>query len=793
MRVSLNWLRDFVDVDVGVDKLAELLSFSGLKVESITRGRNVSGVVVGEVVSVVDHPRADKLTLVEVTADPTTHRVVCGARNFAPGDRVPLAQPGAVVGDLRIERRVIRGEASDGMLCSAAELGVSQDHSGILVLPPDTELGADVGPLLGLDDTVLELEVTPNRGDCMGMIGIAREVAALLGEELRIPPAELDHSGAPAGIDVQIEDWEGCPRYLGRLIDRVEVAPSPTWMTARLAGAGLRPISNVVDITNYVMHETGQPLHAFDADRIARRTLIVRRALADEPLTTLDGVIRTLDRRDLVIADAERAVALAGVIGGSDTEVSEGTTSVILEAATFDKASVSFTSRRHGIRSEASARFERGSDPEMPPYAAARAAKLLGELASAQSSAEPVDVREQSPQRTRITLRPERTDAIMGVETPPDVQAGRLRSLGLEVTEDNGVLDATIPSWRRDLTRGIDLVEEVARLEGLERLPATLPPGQHGGLEPEQAADAALRRTLVAGGLFEAWTPAFMPERALDLLLLPVDDPARRAVRLSNPMTEDERLLRTTMLPGLLRSLRHNLARGADGVALFEVARTYHPSDGDLPEERRVVAAVMSGVRPGRSWRTGTATWDYFALKGVTESIFRSLRLPAPSFSAVQMMPWHPTRTAAVWLGASAVGTAGELHPDVCARVEVGEGTLAFELDLAPLFAALPGRPRVGELPRLPPIYLDLAVVVPAEVPAQKVQEVIEEAGAPELSAIRLFDVYRGPQVGEGRKSLAYALELRSPERTLTDADAEGVRVRITRALDRQVGGQLRS
>jgi phenylalanyl-tRNA synthetase beta chain len=795
MKVSLDWLRDFVDVDVDVDKLLELLSFSGLKVESVTRGRDVSGVVVAEVVSVVDHPHADKLTLVEVkTSESSTQRVVCGARNMKAGDRVPLAPPGAHVAGMTIERRKIRGEVSDGMLCSAAELDLSEDHSGILILAAGTELGGDVGSILGLDDTVIELEITPNRADCMGMIGIAREVGALVGGELRMPsasPPEFDD--VSAGVSVEIHDPDGCPRYFARFIDAVTTGPAPTWMTARLASVGLRPINNIVDITNYVMHETGQPLHAFDADKIATRSIVVRRARADEQLTTLDGVIRRLDERDLVIADPEGAIALAGVMGGSDSEVSAATSGVILEAASFDKASVSFTSRRHSLRSEASARFERGCDPDMPPLASARAAQLMAELAGGRVASEAVDAFPRPPEPVVVTLRPQRTDAVLGVETAPEVQAQRLRSLGLDVATGGEALEATIPTWRRDLTREIDLIEEVARLEGLDRLPASFPPGLRGGLEPDQAADMALRRTLAAAGLFEAWTPAFMPERALDLLLLPDDDPARSSVRLSNPMTEDERLLRTTLLPGLLRSLRRNFAYGADGVGLFEVARTYHLGAGELPDERGVVTAVAGGVRPGRSWRRGAEQWDFFALKGVLEGLFASLRLPPSSFAPGAPVPWHPTRTALVALNGDAVGFVGELHPDVCARFEVPERTVAFELATTPLFEALGGRPKVGELPRLPPMYLDLAVVVDDTVPAATVERVIRAAGAPEVTSVRLFDLYRGDQVAGGRKSLAYALELRSPERTLTDQEAETVRNRITSALRERVGGELRS
>jgi len=796
MRVSLNWLRDYVDVEVPLEKLVELLDFSGSKVETVRRpGEGIDGIVVAEVIDFSEHPNADSLTLVDVDAgDAGPQRVVCGARNLVAGDRVPLATVGAHLSGMRIDERKIRGEVSRGMLCSAAELGISKDSSGILVLPGDAELGSDVVPVLGLDDTILELEITPNRADCMGLIGIAREVAALLGVELRVPPAAIEGPATESPrVTVEIDDPEGCTRYVARRVEGVRVAPSPLWMNARLLAAGVRPISNVVDITNYVMLETGQPLHAFDATNIQGGRIIVRRATQDEKLITLDGVSRVMSARDLLIADSERVLGIAGVMGGADSEVAEPTTSVIIEAATFDKASISFTSRRHSLRTEASARFERGADPEAPPYAASRAARFMSELAGGSDAGADADVYPRPAVRAQIRLRPQRTNGLLGIDIAPEAQAAHLEALGLKVRTSDGVLEVEVPSFRGDLTREADLIEEVGRLEGLDKLPATLPPGIDGGLDPAQAAERSVRRSLSAFGLFEAWTPAFMPERDLDELGLHPDDPARSVVRVANPMTEDERCLRTTLLPALLRSAARNRAHGASGVALFEVARVYEPTNHALPRENLLCSGVFSGLRNHKGWNREPSPWSFFAVKGILEALFESLRLETPTFAPVKRMPFHSTRAAHISLGSSAVGIIGDVHPEVCERVAVPDGSVAFELALGPLLDALPDRPRAVELPKYPSVNLDVAVVVDAALPASTVSRVISDSGAPELDSVRLFDVYEGEQVPAGKKSLAYALRLRAQDRTLTDEEGARVLGRIVSALQERTGGELRA
>lgn len=796
MRLSVDWLRDFVDLDLPVEELARRLSFSGSKVEEIHRpGRGISGVVVAEVLEIHDHPNADNLTLVDVKrGDGETQRVVCGARNFSVGDRVPLAVVGAELPGLTITERKIRGEVSAGMLCSARELGVSRDHSGILVLPGDATLGADVVQVLGLDDTILELEITPNRPDLMSVVGLAREVAALTGGELRPPAADVATStDVDGGVRVEIEDPDRCPRYLARYIDGVKPGPSPAHIARRLLAAGMRPISNIVDATNYVLLELGHPLHAFDAAHVADHHIVVRRARAGERFVTLDGIERDMHRDDLLIADPTKALAIAGVMGGRDSEVGDGTAAVILESAYFDHASIAYTSRRHLLRTEASARFERKMDPDAVAYAAARCAGLMAELAGGTVAAAETDEYPKPLARPNITLRPARTDRILGISIPPAEQLRYLASIQLRPTELDGRITVVPPGYRRDLEREIDLVEEVARLAGFERLPATLPPGRKGGLESDQDAERRIRRTLVGLGLQEAWTNSFMGPQDPDLLGLPDDHPARNMVVIANPTTEDKTAVRTTLLPNLLRSTGRNFAHGAFAVALFEIARVFEPGDGPLPREGLVLAMVLAGDRKPKTWHDAERPWDLFGAKGIVDSLFGSLRMPPPEFATATGMPFHPTRAARASVGGTDVGAIGELHPDVCDRFEVPPGTTVVEIALGPVVAAIPPRPRSGDLPRFPPIYIDIAVVVREDVPAGDILSVVRRAGSPELASARLFDLYRGDQVPSGSKSLAYALELRDPDKTLTDEEAGAVRERIVAALASRFGATLRA
>lgn len=798
MRVPLAWLRDYVVLPEKLDlsELTDRLDMSGTKVEEVHRlGAGVGGVVVAEVLDIVKHPDADSLSLVEVKTEAEgSETVVCGASNFTTGDLVPYAPVGARLPSMEITERKIRGQVSRGMLCSGAELGISKDHSGILVLPPDSPLGEDVSRLLDLEQPVIELEITPNRPDCMSMIGIAREMAALYRTDLKIPDVELVPKKDRNPVRVEIKDQVGCPRYLARYLDEVSVRPSPMWLAARLLASGFRPISNVVDATNYVLLETGQPLHAFDAAKIASSTIIVRRAGAGENITTLDGENRKLDAEDLVIADPQGPVAIAGVMGAAEPEVTDSTDAVILESAAFDKTSISFTSRRLGLRSEASARFERGSDAEAVPFAAARACELIQATAGASVVDAVVDEYPRPVEPEQVRLRPGRTEALLGTSISAGTQIEHLRSIGLEAVARDEAIEVIVPTFRRDLHIEADLIEEVARLEGFDRLPSTLPKGQAGGLTQAQKTDRLIRWSFVLAGVTEAWTGSFSSPEDLDALGYPEDHPGRRMVELQNPMLDSEPALRTTLLPGLLKgvSLNHSTHRPA-GVALFEIARVYQPATDGTAEEAEALSAVFSGVRREQSWRSDREIWDLFTAKGVLSSMATAVGVENMRLEAVKAMPYHPTRGAIVLIEGEPAGTIGELHPDVCARFDVPEGAVALEVSVEAIVAAQRKGGQVGSLPRFPSVYIDLAFVVDSRVAAGAVEDLIAEAGGSQVVSTRLFDLYEGPQVPDGKKSLAFALEIRDDERTLEEDDIASIRDRIVNVVGERLGGELRA
>lgn len=796
MRVPLRWLEEFVPVDVPPEKLADLLDLSGTKVEAMHRpSSDISGVRVAEVLEISEHPNADNLSLVEVRADfGETETVVCGASNFEVGDLVPLAQVGARLPELEITERKIRGQVSRGMLCSAAELGVSSDAAGILILPPDAALGSDVVSLLGLDDTIFELEVTPNRPDCMSVYGMAREVAVLLGNDLTEPSIDIEEAASlTSPVRVDIDDETGCPRYLARYLDGVRVGPSPAWLISRLMSVGVRSVSNVVDLTNYVLFELGHPLHAFDASRVRDHHIVVRRARSGEKLTTLDGQERSLHPDDLLIATKKDTLALAGVMGGGDSEVTEATTSVILESAYFDPASISFTSRRHGLRTEASARFERGADIDGVDRAAARAAGLIQSLAGGRVSAEVRDAYPKPFERPQITLRPTRTGRVLGTSVSAAQQAGYLRALGCAVEEGGDALRVLAPSFRPDLRREIDLVEEVGRLVGFERLPATLPPGKVGSLDRMQTLDRSLRRLLADLGLHEAWSSSFMSRKDLEGLGVAGEGGATRLVKIANPMSEADEALRTTLLPGLLRAVAVNERQRAKRTALYEMARIYEPGDGPLPVEASVLTAALCGAKNDPSWAAAETPWTFFDAKGIVEAIFEALGAEAPTVTPVAGMPFHPTRAGAVVHRGATVGAIGELHPEVLTRWHIDRPVVVFELALASLWDATATRSKIEDLSRFPSNLVDIAVVVDGGTPAAEVTNVIREAGGEELAGLGLFDIYTGEQIGAGKKSLAFSLELRAADRTLTDEDANAIRDRIVSALADRLGATLRS
>jgi phenylalanyl-tRNA synthetase beta chain len=759
MRVPVNWLRDYVPIEMTLDELATKLSVASAEVEGIERrgvpdrDGNLGRFLVGRVVGAAKHPNADRLQLCSVdVGQGEPLQIVCGAWNFGPGATVGVALPGAVLPNgLELEVRKVRGEASHGMILAEDEVDLGTDHTGIMVLEDRWEPGTPLADVLPLVDDVLVVEATGNRPDLLSIHGIAREVAALYDLELAPATGPDPQRVGEEKVDVQVEDLEGAPRYVGRLFRDVQVGPSPVWLKARLLAAGMRPISNVVDATNYAMLALGNPLHAFDFAKLAGQRIVVRRARPGEKLRTLDGIERDLTPDDLLIADGERAVALAGIMGGEDTEIGESTTDVLLEAANFEPYTIFHSSERLRLRTEGSNRWEKGVDPYLAEPAALLTTQLLVEHAGARWVGE-TDVKGDLPERPVVRFRSRRANEVIGIETPPEEQQALLERLGFDVDGER----VAVPTWRaRDVTREIDVVEEIARFR-LEDVPFTLPQrsAMFGSLTREQALRRRVEDALVGLGFSETYTPSLRPEE---------DTPWR----LSEPISVELIALRKQLLPSLVEEARRNAEVGARDVALFEIARVYLP-DGELPDERLRVA--------------GVAERGFSYAKGVVETLYDALKAE-PEFERAENPLFHPGKTAR-----TPAGTFGELHPGLL------EGAWsAFELDLGELFQAAREPVTYEDVITYPAVHQDLAFAVPEDVAAGDLVAAAREAAGPELREMTAFDVYRGEQVGQVRKSIAFAVSFQSHERTLSDEDAAELREKIVRALAERFGAELRA
>jgi phenylalanyl-tRNA synthetase beta chain len=802
MRVPLSWLADHVDVDVSAADLAERLTFAGIEVETIHRvGEELAGILTARVLEIEQHPDADRLVLVRIDAGGEDRWVVCGVRNFAPGDVVPWAAPGAKLpGGIEVGRREVRGQWSDGMLASARELGVFDDHSGILVLPPDTPVGADLVGEVGLRDTVLDVKTAPNRGDVLSMRGIAREVAMLLGTELKPLDLTVLEAGPPAAglASVAVEDAEGCPLYAARVVEGLDAArPAPLWMARRLYLYGMRPLGAVVDVTNYLLLDQGQPLHAFDLDRVPGRRIVVRRAREGETLRTLDGRDRRLTAEDTLITSGEQALALAGIMGGEDSEVRQDTTRVLIESAHFPPATVRRTMRRLGMSTEGGQRWARGVDPDGAEPVCDQAARLMASLAGGTVAAGRLRAGPGVGERPAIRLDWARSAVRLGAPADPGFAAGHLRAVGCrtEVPDDRTVV-AVPPSWRFDLELWADLEEEVARRWGYDQIPATLPGATGGRLTDEQRLRRQARQALAGMGVTEAQTYPFSSQAALDRLGLDPDDPRRRALRLANPLSEEAPELRTTMLPGLAEVARRNLARGLPGVAVYELGAVFLP-DGDdpdgLPAEPLTLGLLLSGQRPAGRFDDPTPPFHFADVKGVVEGLVAALGVEGVGYRAEGPMPYHPGRCAAVLVGQRPVGLLGQLHPRVAAALELPAASFAAELEVAPLLAAVP-RMRPAPTPSpYPELSFDVAFLVPPGVAAGDLEAVLREAAGELLTRLTLFDAYEGPPLPPGHRNLAYRVALQAADRTLTDRDGTAVRDRMAAAARERLQATLRA
>ena len=821
MRVPISWLREHCDPGMDAAELADRLVMTGTEVERVSTvgPPSAEGFVVGKVAATERHPDADRLRVCAVDAGEGEQTIVCGAPNVAAGQTVAVALPGArMPGGEKLRKAKLRGVASEGMILAADELGIGEDHSGILVLAEELAAGTPLAEVLPLAEKVLEIEVTPNRVDCFGVYGVAREVHAVTGAPLGPDPWAEDAAPAAAGdvaelASVTVEVPDLCPRFTARAYTDVTIGPSPLWLQARLAAAGQRPINNVVDITNYVMLLTAQPLHAFDLDRVPGGALTIRVAAAGERMTTLDGVERELDAETVLVCDADGPTGIAGIMGGQVSEVSEETTSVLLEVANWSGTNILRTSRLLGLRSEASSRFEKQLHPALCMRAQAIASRLMVELCGARLVPGTIDVAAPPPAPRRLRLRAARLEGLLGMHVNHADQADYLERLGFGVEPAEPDLEVTVPPDRYyDVTREADLIEEVARVHGLDaHLPTTLPAvaGRVGRLSRRQRLRRRAEDRLRDLGFDQAVGWSFTDPGEPGRLRIPPEDRRARPVALANPLSEEHSAMRTTLLGSLLDVAARNLARGAERLAVFEAGAVYldaspaeldlldDPLAGSFAGERpapclepsRVAALAVGALVPG-SWRGEAEPADFFSLKGALEALAAALRAPL-SFAAATEPFLHPGRAAAVAAGGAPAGWLGEVHPLVCRAWDI-ESAVAFELDAAPLLAAAEaGEERFEEITEFPPVRQDIAVVVPEALGADAVVATVREAGGEELSEVGVFDLYRGEQLGAERKSLALRLRFSAADRTLTDEEVAGHRAAIVAALA-EIGGTLR-
>lgn len=789
MRLVLSWLREYCPVELSAEALGDLLAAKGMHVESIERPwAGLDGVVVAKVLEVRDHPNSDKLCLARIDVGGAEREIVVGVRNMVAGDLVPYAGPGARVPALPepLSARDIRGVVSEGMICSARELGISAEHSGILILGPNGRVGADVKRALGLDEAVLDLEIETNRPDLLSVLGIAREVAGATGLPLTPPDTSVaeGEASAEAAASIEVDDRKRCPRYLARVIHGVVDGPSPLGVQARLTAAGMRPLSAVVDATNYVMLEMGQPMHPFDMDLLAGG-IVVRRASDGERLRTLDDVDRLLTEDDLLIADHEKPVGIAGVMGSASAEVSASTTNVLLESAYFEPRGILRTSRRLLLPTEAAIRFSRGCDPEGVAPAAARAAALMVSWTGSgtvRSGAADVGA---PPPRRRIGVRPERASLLVGHEVSASDIAEALGRIGIASEKRDGVVLAEAPSFRPDLELEVDLIEEVARVQGYDALRSTVPGIQQaGGLAADHAFRRRLREAMVRAGLREAVSLSFASSADLDLM------GHSEGVRIANPPSADQPFLRTSLVPGLVQAVGRTISRGVRSAALFEVGHVFRPADP--VDEREMVAAILCGpVREGHHGEPREL--DLFDAKGALESLFAALSIHDGALGEPAGPPMHPGRSAVIELGGHPAGTIGELHPRVVERLDLPSRVAVFEIDAAALAEHAVSDVAYREIPRYPPIRRDLAFTLDAATPAGDVMAALREAGGELLGSVHLFDVFEGSPLPEGKKSLAFSVELRAQDRTLTDREADTAVSGIVERLARGFGAQLRA
>ena len=804
MKFTIDWLKQYVDLDITPVELTTRLTMLGLEVEEVRElHTSLDNVKVAKVLDVRPHSNADRLTVCEVMVGNETFKVVCGAPNAKTGMYTAIALPGAVLpGGMKVRKAKIRGEASYGMLCSEKDLGISEDHSGIMELSDSFESGMDLADGLSLKDTAIEIDLTPNRPDCASVIGIARETAGFTGKKLIHPILndipELTGENVPFSIEV--ESFEDCPRYAARLLTDVKIGPSPWWLQKRLLAVGQRPVNNVVDITNFVMLEYGQPLHAFDFKKLAKSKIVVRRAHSDEKIVTLDGVKRDLDSKMLLICDSEKPVAVAGVMGGDNSEVSDETTEILLESACFNPINIRRTARRLNMGTDASYRFERGVDPEGTVRALERAVRLMIDIIDAKVVENGVDLCEGVKPRGEITLRVQCVNDLLGMEFTADQITDFLSGIEIDVKAlDQKILSVTPPSFRVDLEREVDLIEELARLKGFNEFPATLPT-VHMSF-PETDLDRDLRKRLssvmISLGFYEAVNYSFVSNQHFDMLGLAPDDSARSVVRLKNPLAEDQNIMRTTLLPGLLENLRRNINHQNLEVRLFEIGKVFYPRQGEeLPDEPLRLTALLSGRRqPGSPiLHYGSEVTDILDVKGVAELILDELSLPGISLkrSADALSFVAPDSFAVIKSNDTKIGEFGQCASNMLKRFGVKQDVFYLNLNIDDICRLCPAETAFEALPRFPSVKWDIAVLVPEHVGGGEMVQAIMDSGEKLVEKAEIFDIYRGKTIKKGLKSAAISVTYRSQEKTLDDETVGVAHKKIIELILSGFAGQLR-
>lgn len=821
MKVPYNWLREYVQIPFTPEELADRLTMAGVEVGTVSTYAPLGELfIAARIDKLAVHPQAGGLQLVDVFTGSEVVQVVCGAWNIKVGDMVPLALPGAVLpGSQEIRSAEVKGVLSAGMLCSATELELEltreEEEEGILILESDSPPGKKLVDLLFVNEPVLELELTPNRGDCLSMLGVAREVAALSDGGVTIPVISIKEEGRIINdmVALELREPELCYRYTARMMEGFRIAPSPLNMQLRLLAAGIRAIYNLVDVTNYVMWETGFPMHAFDYDRIDGKKIIVRRANEGESLVTLDGVNRILEPDMLVIADVYKPVGMAGVMGGENTEITGKTERLFLEAACFNPFNNRRTSRKLNLPSEASLRYEKGVDPEMALFAQDRAVSLMQQTAGGVVCRGLLDVYPHPYSRPRLKLRSERVEAMLGYAVAMDEMEQILVSLGMNKGEKadstagrkeekgaiRSVMEIDVPSFRPDIKEEIDLIEEIARIKGYDKIPSTLPKGviTSGRLSPQRRVLARIKDTLTACGLYEVITFSFMHPRNLDDLGLPPDDWRRATIKLQNPLTEDQGILRTTLLPNLLRLMQYNSNRQVEDQFVFELGKVYHPAAGGqndqqmLPREPLTLTVALSG-KTGQSWQGGAQNIDFYTLKGVLETLLQNLGLGDYRWEKAALPFLHPHQAINLMLNGQEIGCMGALHTPVQEKFSLRQKTFVAELNVELMLTLADLVPQYKALPRYPAVWRDIAFIVPENIGAASLMEEIEAVGGALLENTNLFDVYTGNQVPTGHVSLAYALTFRHSGRTLKDEEVDALMRKLATNMAEKYGAELR-